>query len=335
MKSYKFNPGILLFFFMIFTFQVRSQVYEDLTIETYGLFGKGRPSGPSSYYFLQATQNNEAKILPASNSTGQIDIEREGNYIYFKLGGTDLYLKFVGPDNLVKWVKGKDINAKWKEIAPVQNNAGTNWKSYVLAKDETLYLRHANYIMYADPKNHPRSKNTVVFTGDATWSIQGGMLVPPENTPNDKAYGRKQIQTYSVVNNVTNNYWIGTDKSSKLKIVDITNASTGTALMLEIRFKLSKNYAIIIDQSTQKFITTDEKGNVYLSVKEEPGSYWEIVGPLKSLAEEGWFSIRSLHPKLANDFYLRHTNYILYVHKDGTIASQYFKGDATWRFVNQ
>ncbi len=86
--------------------------------------------------------------------------------------------------------------------------------------------------MYADQKNHRRSANKSVFSGDATWRIQGGMLVPPIGTPYSSAYGRKLMQTYSLFNKANNNFCIGVAANNFIKIVDITSSSSGIALTL-------------------------------------------------------------------------------------------------------
>ncbi len=324
--------SITLLIMLLITVIASSQTVSDVTIETYGIFGKGRPGNPGDYYFLQIEGDGTAKIKPVALVKSTINVEKEGQFIYFRINDTDKYLKFTGKDNLVKWVDGKDENSAWREVAPVQPGAGAGWKSYVSSTNSNLYLRHYQYIMYADPSNHPRSANKVVFNGDATWRILGGMLVPPVGTPYSNAYGRKLVQTYSVVNKATNSYCIGIASNNQIKIVDINNPSSGKAITLEIRYKSSKNCAIILEMESGRYLTTGVSGNILLTDNEEAGSYWEITDPKLSGLGPGWFSMRSLHPSLDN-CYLRHTNYILYAHRPGTVNAEYFNGDASWKFV--
>jgi hypothetical protein len=304
--------------------KIQGKVTKDVTVETYGIFGKGRANDPAGYYFLQQEGAELAKIKVASaNTGGSINVERAGNFVYFNLSGTTKYLKFVTTGSQVKWVEGKDDNAKWKEIAAIQPGADQSWKSYVLSTNESLFLRHTGFIMYA----HTRQENAT-FYGDATWRIEGGMLVPPAGTANTNAYGKKQLQTYAIGSMATNNFFVGIKSDGAVGVIDRTNPSSGSILSLEVRFKASKNSAVVIDSESGKYVTTDASGNITLTADEQEGSYWTVTAALQGGLDNTWFSLKS---NLLPDRYIRHDRYTLYAHVTG--YGQHFNGDASWKFV--
>lgn len=322
--------NILVAFLMLTGVSVsQAQVTKDVTIETYGISGQGRPTDPSRYYFLQSEGANLAKIkVSTANTGGSINVERVGEFVYFSLAGTDKYLKFTSDNNQVKWLSGKDNNAKWKEVAAIQKAADSKWKSYVLASNESLFLRHRGFVMYANPREENQT-----FYGDATWKISGGNIIVKPETPNATAYGYKQLQTYAIVNNATNNFFIGINNGGKAGIVDRTKAASGTILSFEIRYKEIMKVAVVVDSKTGKFVTSDAQGNISLTTDEQPGSYWTVVASMQSGLDPTWFSLRSNHPSLKNH-YLRHTSLVLFAQAPNTVAAEYFNGDASWKFVD-
>ncbi len=304
----------------------QAQNTPDITFETFGIFGKGRPGDPAGYYFLQQEGADLAKIkVSGQNTGGSINVERAGSFVYFNLAGTTKYLKFTTTGNQVKWVDGKDDNAKWKEIPAIQPGADKGWKSYVLSTNESLFLRHSGFVMFANP----RAENNI-FYGDATWRIGGGMMVAPAGTPNPTAYGKKQLQTYAVVAKATNNFFVGINTGGKTGIIDKTQPATGKILTLEIRYKKAMSCAVLVDSESGKYITTDASGNVSLTTDEQEGSYWSVETAIQSGLDNAWFSLKSKHSSLTNH-YLRHAGFILYGHpRQGDAV---YLGDASWKFV--
>lgn len=326
----KISSILVAFVMLQGVFVSQAQTKKDVTIETYGIYGQGRPTDASKYYFLQSEGADLAAIkVSTANTGGSINVVRDGEFVYFTLEGTDKYLKFTNVQNQVKWVSGKDENAKWKEVAAIQKTAPSTWKSYVLASKPTLFLRHASYVMFAEAREENQ-----VFYGDATWQIAGGEVVVKPGTPNATAYGNKYIGTHSVNYQDAKNYFIGINSGGKCQIIDITKPESGTVSLFEVRYKETMKVAVLVDSKTGKFVTADASGNISMTADEQPGSFWTVTAPLKA---DGlpWFSLKSNHPSLTNS-YLRHQDFFLYAWaEDHSNSDEHFKEAATWNFATK